>query len=421
MPLIAYRKYNPRKGAKLVIDRANEILEISRQDGFGVMTLRQLYYQFVARNWIVNEATGKPENTLQQYKKLGRIISDAREGGLLDWFAIEDGQRNSFHFHDCPTPQQLLEDIEYGLKINPWHDQDVYVETWVEKQSLEATIGRPCDSRRAPYMACKGYLSSSEAWRAGRRYEAKRAQGKRLVLLHLGDHDPSGIDMTRDNRERLEFFAREHRIEVFRLALNMDQVEQYSPPPNFAKQTDSRYAGYEKEFGDESWELDALRQSVIGELITKKLDELIDHEKWEASMARERQLRVDTRVGELASRWDEVHKLLKDDGFPMDRLQAIEDQLPTHVLHVIRERAREAAPIVLHHNAPDTNLEFLSDSLRGLCRPIDEAMRLLDEVSVKAESVVAEREQKRAELAETRDEAPVIDEVEEDYDMGDDE
>jgi hypothetical protein len=414
MPLIAYRKYNPRKDAKIVIQRANEILEISRQDGFGVMTLRQLYYQFVARNWIVDK-DGKPENTLQQYKKLGRIISDAREGGMLDWFAIEDGQRNSFHFSDCPTPQQLLEGIEHGLLINPWHDQDVYVETWVEKQSLEATIGRPCDARRSPYMACKGYLSSSEAWRAGRRYEAKKAEGKRLVLLHLGDHDPSGIDMTRDNKDRLEFFAREHGIQVFRLALNMDQVEEYGPPPNFAKQTDSRYAGYEKEFGDESWELDALRQSVIGKLITDKLDELIDKDKWEASMAKERQLRVDTRVGELASRWEEVHKLLLDDGLPMDRLKTYEDLLPTHMLHVFRERMREAAPIVLHHNAPDRDLEFLSDALRGSAAPIDQAMGLLDEIVVNAEKLLPERLERRAELAKEREDAPVIDEVEEDY------
>ena len=113
MPLIAYRDYRPRADAKLVISRTNEILELSRQDGFGIMTLRQIYYQFIARNWL-------PENSLQQYKKLGRILADAREGGLIDWNAIDDAGRSAFHFRDCKTIGQLLGGIEKGLLINTW-------------------------------------------------------------------------------------------------------------------------------------------------------------------------------------------------------------------------------------------------------------------------------------------------------------
>lgn len=405
MPLIAYRKYKPREDAAEVIDRANQILQISLEDGFGTMTLRQIYYQFIARNWL-------PENTVQQYKKLGRILADAREGGLLDWLAIEDGQRSSFHFHDCPTPQDLLDGIERGLLLNPWNDQDVYVETWVEKQGMEGTIARPCNSRRAGYMACKGYLSVSEAWRAGQRFEAQKAKGKRLVLLHLGDHDPSGIDMTRDNKDRLEFFSREHGIEVQRLALNMDQVEQYDPPPQFAKDTDSRFDGYKKLYGEHSWELDALRQSVIGKLITDALDKLIDWDKWNESMAKERELRSTSRVGELAGRWDEVHKLLMDDGFPMDRLDALDE------LALISDGAIDflghgragrpgAQSIVAQHDLENNRKLF--DNLGWSCDEIDRALKALDEVAEKAQGVLAEREQKRRELAERAPEDDIAD------------
>lgn len=412
MPLIAYRDYNPRSDARTIIDRANQILAISREDGFGVMTLRQIYYQFISKNWL-------PENSLQQYKKLGRILADAREGGLVDWYAIEDAGRNPYHFRDCKTVEQLLEGIEAGLKINPWEDQDYYCEVWVEKNSLEATIARPVNRLRGGYLACRGYLSVSEAWRAGVRYARQKDKGKKLVLFHLGDHDPSGIDMTRDNRDRLQFFAQEHGIEVRRLALNMDQVEQYDPPPNFAKQTDSRFTGYQSQFGDESWELDALRQSVIGDIITKAMSELIDWDKWNASMAREAELRASTRVAELGKRWAEVHGLLMDDGFPMDRLAAYEQHVGEPLS--IATALVEGAKVVRMHDE-DNNRYLLEDmaSESGQCTALQS---VLDDITEKADAVAAER----AEWRETKqNEAPEVDkaadhDVDEDgYDEGDD-
>ena len=71
--------------------------------------------------------------------------------------------------------------------------------------------------------------------------------------------------------ERLAFYARAD-IEVRRIALNMDQVRAYAPPPNFAKETDSRYAAYVERFGTTAcWELDALPQTPNGKLDKRAL------------------------------------------------------------------------------------------------------------------------------------------------------
>ena len=80
--------------------------------------------------------------------------------------SIEDAGRNSYHFPERPTAEDVLNGIDSKLTIDPWADQDTYVEVWVEEQALEATIARPCSRLNTPYMACKGYLSASEAWRA---------------------------------------------------------------------------------------------------------------------------------------------------------------------------------------------------------------------------------------------------------------
>jgi hypothetical protein len=98
--------------------------------------------------------------------------------------------------------------------------------------------------------------------------------------LHFGDHDPSGIDMTRDISERLAMFVA-GPVRVRRLALNMDQVEEHNPPPNPAKVTDSRFESYVVEYGDKSWELDALEPATLEELIDAEVTGLIDQDLWD--------------------------------------------------------------------------------------------------------------------------------------------
>lgn len=128
------------------------------------------------------------------------------------------------------------------------------------------------------------------------------------VVLHLGDHDPSGIDMTRDIADRLALFS--GGVEIKRLALNMDQVEQYSPPPNPAKTTDSRYIGYIDLYGDESWELDALEPSVMAGLIEDAVKQLRDDDVYEAVLAEEEQEKE--RLRAISDRWAEVADFLED-------------------------------------------------------------------------------------------------------------
>lgn len=313
MPIVAYKKYRPTPDVAKVIQQAIGILTPEVADGY-TLTLRQLYYKFVSAGLIANEVS--------EYKRLGRILTDARVGGLIDWDWIEDRGRGCY-FHSFNSDyEKAIEGLQYGVGIDYWKDQGVYLETWIEKQALESVVARPCRRLRVPYMACKGYLSASESYRAGLRFEEAISLGLRPVLLHLGDHDPSGIDMTRDNGTRLELFAR-RGVEVRRLALNMDQVEEYKPPENPAKEKDSRFAGYKALHGDKSWELDALSNRVIDGIITSAVKTYIDTEKWEKSLAEERELRRPLAL--IEKRHKEVLQLATSaEANPLDRLARID-------------------------------------------------------------------------------------------------
>ena len=315
MTHVAYRKNTFRLAStRTLVEQANVILRAAADDGWHSMTLRQLYYQFVSKGFIPNATA--------EYKRLGRVVTDARYCGLISWTAIEDAGRSSYGFPENSTAEGVLRNISSRLIVDPWLDQDVYVEVWIEKQALEATVQRPCAILRVPYMACKGYLSASEAWRAGARFRAAAGRGKNLVLLHLGDHDPSGIDMTRDNGARLQEFLQgnDMAVDVRRIALNMDQIGRYGPPPNPAKEDDSRFKGYREQYGDSSWELDALSQNTIGELLTASVDEMVDDVRWQQSLDEQSVRRVPLEL--LDSNWKDVADFVRRVDSPLLRLDA---------------------------------------------------------------------------------------------------
>lgn len=301
MTYICYEAKNFRANALETIENANRIITTMAQDGYR-LSLRQLYYQFVSEDLI--------PNTERSYKNLGTLVSNARLAGLISWMAIEDRGRvcaNMGYWEE--DTYNVIDGLEGQISFDRWARQENYVEVWVEKDALSSVIARPCHSWNVRYMACKGYMSSSAAWVAGQRYKEAAAAGKNLVLIHLGDHDPSGIDMTRDNNFRVDMFAGTS-VEVRRLALNMDQIEEYGPPPNPAKLSDSRAEDYVQQYGSSSWELDALKPAVIDDLIRKEIRSLVDYETWVEVGNEEEEERQKLR--DLSENWDQVSLFLEE-------------------------------------------------------------------------------------------------------------
>lgn len=270
-----------------MIEDANTIIDEYADEGFA-LTLRQLYYQFVARGLIANQQ--------REYQRLGKLVSDARLAGLISWDAIEDRTRNLRTFASWEDPAAILKTARDQYQEDPWRDQPFYVEAWIEKDAMVGVLEAACDDWRIPFFSCRGYTSQSELWRAGRRLRERNRNGQTPLVLHLGDHDPSGIDMTRDVRERLAMFA-ETDVEVRRLALNMDQVRRFNPPPNPAKLTDARAGRYLAEHGSESWELDALEPRTIRSLIDDAVKSVIDQDAWDEAIEAEDANR--DRLGDL--------------------------------------------------------------------------------------------------------------------------
>lgn len=256
-----------RKESLDLISKINYIIEEYQEQGYE-LTLRQVYYQLVARGFIPNNE--------RSYKNVGNLISEARLAGLIDWSAIVDRTRYVRGNSHWDSPAEILNAAAASYEIDKRKTQENYIEVWVEKDALISIVEAVCRRLDVPCFSCRGYVSSSEMYYAARRIKRQLAtDGKySAYIIHLGDHDPSGIDMTRDIQERMDLFGA--GVIVERIALTWEQIELYNPPTNPTKLTDSRATGYIEEYGYDCWELDALEPRVIERLIIDKVASLTD-------------------------------------------------------------------------------------------------------------------------------------------------
>lgn len=247
------------------LEVVNSIIEEYAEEGY-TLTLRQLYYQLVSRDIIPNR--------VQEYAKLSTLLVKGRMAGVVDWEAIEDRIRVPFLPYWVIDVEDAIKDTVEQYRLNRQEGQDVYIELWVEKDALSGVLKRITSHYHINLMVNRGYSSCTALHDAYERISRQNEQGKEAYILYLGDHDPSGLDMIRDIRERLEEFGVYPK--VIPIGLTREQINRYSPPPNPAKITDPRAKWYIEEHGNTSWEVDALNPKILHELVKMNVEQLID-------------------------------------------------------------------------------------------------------------------------------------------------
>lgn len=300
MAKVKFQELNFQSKTLEKIALAEKIIKLYKDQGF-TLTLRQLYYQMVARDLIPNNQ--------RSYKNLGTIVGNARLAGLIDWDSIEDRLRHLVTNPHWYSPSSIIWSAAESFQIDKWEKQPCRIEIWVEKDALSGVLTPIAKKHDIGFFAARGYPSLSEMYSAGQRFARYARSNQEVHILHLGDHDPSGMDMTRDIEDRLTMFSG-NIIHVNRLALNWDQIELYKPPPNPAKQTDSRFDSYVEQYGDESWELDALDPNTLLNIIEPVILELRDDAIWNSYHNIELGHKNDLKTA--ARNWDEVAQYVKD-------------------------------------------------------------------------------------------------------------
>lgn len=257
-------------------------------------TLRQIFYRLVAALLI--------PNTEVAYKSLSRSLTHARERLIIDPLALADRIRES-HGGDYgwKDPKDfIVERIEefgkaWQIYARPlWTGQQILPILWVEKDALYPAVSQIADRYRVKVYQGRGYSSYTQVYEAAQEFDSAN-----LSVLFLSDFDPSGEDMPRDIRERLEKYgAGEFKLK--KLALTGDQVRDYGLPPMPAKRSDPRFKAFVQSYGDRAVELDALPPDELEKIIVKEVEDHIDPDAWNREV--ERTKKEKEKVRELIQR-----------------------------------------------------------------------------------------------------------------------
>ena len=266
MSKVAFVDKDFRPKSETLLRACNGIVTDYLAQGFK-LTLRQVYYQMVVRNILPNNE--------RAYQNLSRLLSDGRLAGRVDWGAIEDRIRVPKFPNEWSSPEAIMQVVLDTYRLPRWKDQPYHVELWVEKDALAGVLQPIAEDRHITLMVNRGYSSQSAMHDAFERCELAIERGQEAVILYLGDLDPSGEDMVRDIDDRLNV-TYGTTVEVIKLAITPEQVQQFGPPPNPAKLSDSRAAGFIAKHGMESYEVDALPPDALRTIIEDAVDNYED-------------------------------------------------------------------------------------------------------------------------------------------------
>lgn len=317
-----------------LLHHIKEVCEEYHDLGY-TLTLRQMYYQLVSKDLIPNH--------FKVYKKLGKLKDDLLYGGYIDWdIFVDRGRIPHISYTEHDVKGALQRTVNY-YSLNKQLGQENHIEVWTEKDAISGIIKRAVDPYTVRVVVNKGYTSSTAIYNSYQRFLDIINKGQKVIILYFGDHDPSGLDMIRDIRDRvMNFFLNgqgiahlnkqivdwasseeimdevadlseydeelfdsyvkedkegsafqwvryffDQHFEVVPIGLTMEQIKKYNPPPNPAKMTDPRSKPYIKKFGNVSWEVDALRPEVMTDIVQTKILQYMDNSIYQDVLDRE--------------------------------------------------------------------------------------------------------------------------------------
>ena len=237
------------------------------------MTVRQAYYQLVARQAI--------DNNRGQYQAISNLLVDMRKAGIVPWAWIEDRNRRPRHVAMWDDLADFGRTVLRSYRRDVWLTQSGLIEVWLEKDALSGIFEDVLASYGVTLNVGRGYDGWDSIHNAADRYEA----GEGVTVLYFGDFDPSGEDMVRSLRERLGMLG--SNPEIVKCALTPEDVRRYNLPPDFTKATDSRRAGFVAKYGDVSVELDALPITILRAQVIQEVEQRMDLLALEATRQQE--------------------------------------------------------------------------------------------------------------------------------------
>ncbi|MFH1923063.1 MAG: ParB N-terminal domain-containing protein [Planctomycetota bacterium] len=273
------------------LDAAIGIVEARRK--FWPLSDRQLHYALLNDPPLIHAS--KPgstyANTPRSYRALVDLLTRARLEGHIPMEAIGDETRPvvtwNVHNNVAGFLRRELDSLFKGYWRDLMQSQPNHVEVVGEKNTIAGIIRPVCAEYCITYTLGRGYCSLPPRHQIVERYSAS---GKdRLTLLVLSDFDPDGEEIAHSFARSMRDDFGIDKITAVKVALTVDQVEEYELPPMMKAKTGSAtYDRFTTKYGDDVFELEALDPETLQTILRDAIDSVIDVDAFNAEIDAEK-------------------------------------------------------------------------------------------------------------------------------------
>lgn len=258
------------------------------------LTIRQIFYQMVARQYFPKEE--------RYYKKVSRLCVKGRDIGLLPEDKFDDRTRILDKQSVWLNLNSFMGTVKVSYHKNKWLGQSKFIEIWSEKDALRSVISKITYKYGVGLMIARGQYPRTGIYHTALRFRANA--DKESYLYYVGDYDPSGLSIPNSIKKRLEDFDIYCKFE--RIGLTQDQIDKYKLPFGKAKKSDKNYKRFVEITGsDRVTELDALPPDVLRSIIEEAITKNIDWELWNPIQEKEEieQVGLDKFIDKEVKNW----------------------------------------------------------------------------------------------------------------------
>lgn len=260
-----------RRGQRGVGRTSKDLLEaaIAVAEQCQPIGVRGVAYKLFVAGKIVSMSKG-------EVAKVGLRLKFARERGLMPWEWIVDDSRQINRVRSWHDLRGFAETIQWSYRKDFWITQDYRVQVWSEKGTVGGVIRPVTQKYGVGFMPVHGFASATVVHDLAR---ASVADGRQMVVIYVGDHDPSGMHMSEvDLPARADEYG--GKVIFRRVALVAEDLPGLPSFPSRDKEDDKRYPWYQARYGSEAWELDAMDPNVLRARIEAAIKDYIEPEAW---------------------------------------------------------------------------------------------------------------------------------------------
>jgi hypothetical protein len=217
-----------------------------------------------------------PSMAIGEMQKVYRLLRIARENGDIPWEWIVDETRSLERTSTWDNPDDYAHCVARSYRRDFWNQQPVRCEVWSEKGTVRGLLGPVLDDYAVGFRVLHGFSGATTIHEV-----AEDDDGRKFVVLYVGDFDPSGLFMSEEDLpRRIAEYGGKH-VKLKRIALLPKQTKRLPSFPATDKRKDPRYRWFVARPGTHCWEIDAMDPNALRDCVERGIRKLIEPVAWE--------------------------------------------------------------------------------------------------------------------------------------------